>query len=176
MTTVPLRTLADSVNPDAWQLSTAAGDLPLGSARGESPPASGGFFCNGSGILFASTERAFSQALGASFATSDEFLRFFSCAGCFLEDLSHSPVDRLPPREREQALEDCVEPFAARLRTLSPELIVVFLKKIAPFVGRAARLAGTPSESIHVLPFPGMGNQNRYVAELAPILRWGLKP
>src|SRR3970040_2453801 len=93
----------------------------------------------------------------------------------FLEDLSLDPVDHLPRRERVQALEDCVEPFAARLRTLSPELIVVFLKKIAPFVARAARLAGTLSESNHVLPFPGMGNQNRNGAELAPILRRALK-
>ena len=142
---------------------------------GESPPARGGFFYYGSGIAFSSTRRAFSEALGVSFATPDEFLRFFSGAGCFLEDLSHAPVDHLPPRERTQALEDCVEPFASRLRTLSPELIVVFLKKIAPLVVRAATLAGISSESIHVLPFPGMGNQNRYVAELAPILTRALR-
>ncbi len=137
---------------------------------GESPPAKGGFFYYGSGILFSSTQRAFSQALGIAFATPDEFLRFFSGAGCFLEDLSHSPVDHLPRRERERALEDCVGPFAARLRTLSPELIVVFLKRIAPLVERAAGQAGIQSKSIHVLPFPSMGRQNQYVAELAVLL------
>jgi hypothetical protein len=71
--------------------------------------------------------RAFSQALGAPFATPEGFLRFFSGRSCYLEDRSRAPVDHLPRREREQVLEDCVEPFAVRLRTLSPELIVVFL-------------------------------------------------
>ncbi len=63
-----------------------------------------------------------------------------------------------------------MEPFAARLRTLSPELIVVFLKRIAPFVARVARVAGIPSENIRVLPFPAYRYQNRYVVYLAAVL------
>ena len=137
---------------------------------GESPPVSGRFFYFGSGIVFSSTQRAFSNAWTCSFETPDRFLRSFADAGCFLEDLSHSPVDGLPPHERERALEECVKSFAQRLRSISPKFVVVFLKKIAPLVERAAALAGFPHEQIHVLPFPGNGHQNKYVSALTALL------
>ena len=137
---------------------------------GESPPASGGFFYFGSGIVFSSTQRAFRDAFRVSFDGPAEFLRFFRDAGCFLDDLSHAPVDHLPQPERWRALDGCVEAFAARLRVLAPTLVVVFLKKISPLVERAAALAGIASERVCALPFPGNGNQNRYVAQLVGLL------
>lgn len=137
---------------------------------GESPPTSGGFFYFGSGIVCSSTQRAFSQALGVTFATPSDFLDFFRDVGCFLEDLSHSPVDHLPPHRRTEALELCVDSFAKRLQELAPELVIVFLKKIAPLVERAVGEAGIPLGMVRVLPFPGNGHQNRYIAGLTKIL------
>lgn len=99
---------------------------------GESPPVSGRFFYFGSGLAFASTQRAFANAWTCSFETPRHFLRSFADAGCFLEDLSHLPVDGLSQRERKRALEECVESFAQRLRSISPQFVVVFLKKLAP--------------------------------------------
>ena len=137
---------------------------------GESPPARGGFFYFGSGIVFASTQRAFAQAFRRSFTNPEEFLRFFQSSGCYLDDLSHDAVDDRPKLERERALNGCIEAFAQRLRGLKPESIVVFLKKIAPAVARAASLADIPSEKLAFFPFPGNHHQNRYVAQLKAFL------
>ena len=137
---------------------------------GESPPASGRFFYFGSGILCSSTQRAFSQALGVTFATPSDFLDFFGEVGCFLEDLSHSPVDHLPPHRRTEELDLSVDSFAKRLQELTPELVIIFLKKIAPLVEKAAVKAGIPLGMVRVLPFPGSGHQNRYIAGLVKIL------
>ena len=87
-----------------------------------------------------------------------------------MEDLSHSPVNHLPRQKRTQALDLCVDDFAGRLQDLSPELVIVLLKKIAPLVGRAVVKAGIPLSMIRILPFPGNGHQNQYVASLATIL------
>src|SRR5262245_9236373 len=83
---------------------------------GEAPPASGRFFYFGSGIVFASTQRAFARAFRRSFTNPEEFFRFFQRSGCYLDDLSHVPVDNLPSLERERALSGCIDAFGQRLR------------------------------------------------------------
>ena len=137
---------------------------------GESPPAAGGFFYFGRGILFTSTQEAFANAWGRPFQTPAEFLRAFVAAGCYLEDLSHAPVDHLSPPDRNRILEACVAGFAQELRDMSPQVVVVFLRRIAPLITRAVAVAGLPRDHLHVLPFPGHGNRPRYVAGLTQLL------
>jgi hypothetical protein len=137
---------------------------------GESPPANGGFFYFGKGILFKSTERAFARVLGRTFASPEDFFDVFQHNGCFLDDLSLVPIDNLRQSERIGALDSCIDSFAERLRTLMPDRIVVFLKRIESAVTRAALLADIPVGKLIVLPFPGNGHQNRYVTELTALL------
>ena len=111
---------------------------------GESPPASGGYFYFGKGTVFASTQRAFAQAFQRTFSNPAEFFRFFQHSGCFLEDLSHDPVDNLASLERERAIIGCIDSLAHRLRESQPEFIIGFLKKIESPVARAASLADIP--------------------------------
>jgi hypothetical protein len=137
---------------------------------GESPPSSGKFFYFGSGIVFASTKRAFAQAFHRSFSNSEDFFHFFGRCGCYLDDISHDAIDDLPVLERKQAINGCIDSFAQRLRDYKPDAIIVFLKRIASPVTIAASLANIPREKLMFLPFPGNGHQNRYVAELVAFL------
>jgi hypothetical protein len=137
---------------------------------GESPPASGRFFYDGTGIACASTQRAFAQAFARTFHGPQEFLKFFRDAGCYLDDLSHDPVDHLTTADRIRAINSCTDTYARDLQEMQPKLIVVFLKRIFPVVERAASIAGFPGDRLIALPFPGNGHQNKYVAELGALL------
>jgi len=137
---------------------------------GESPPANGGYFYFGKGILFASTKRAFIQAFCKSFTLPEEFFRYFQSSGCFLDDLSSVPVYHLPSVERKQVLIGCIDAFAERLRDLKPDTIIVFLNRIRSPVERAVSLANIPVTKLLYLPFPGYGHQKKYVDPLAEFL------
>lgn len=136
---------------------------------GESPPASGRFFYDKSHMT-TFTSRAFERAFDVQFSSTAEFLEFFKSKGCFLDDVSHDPVDKLGNRERQNALQQCIEPFSRRLRDEHPDIIVVVLKKISDLVSEAVTNAGLQAP-IHVLPFPGNGHQNKYIKSLEVIIR-----
>ncbi len=137
---------------------------------GESPPASGKFFYD-KGPMTRFTAKAFEAAHGLTFSATDqnEFLTYFKKCGCFLDDISHSPIDGLAVEERTRRLAESVAGFARRIAALKPKAIVVTLKKIEPHVRIAAAQAGL-EVPIHVVPFPGHGHQTKYVERLAEIV------
>ncbi|MFL5339016.1 MAG: hypothetical protein ACJ8F7_02520 [Gemmataceae bacterium] len=98
-------------------------------------------------------------------ATMSSF-RFFQRCGCYLDDLSHDPVDPRCRSKRSSELEGCVDGLAMRLRDLKPQRIIVFLKRIELLVLRAVSLAGISCDKLRALPFPGHSHQTRYVQEL----------
>ena len=100
---------------------------------------------------------------------NEGFLDYFMRCGCFLDDLSHSPVDDLPRNERGKALRRCIEPLSERIRQVDPSVIVIVLKKIERFVREAILKSGCNPE-IYVLPFPGNGHQKKYIEQLSGII------
>lgn len=136
---------------------------------GESPPASGAFFYDKSNMT-TFTQRAFEEAYGKRFESTEAFLAGFKAKGCFLDDLSHDPVDHLEKKEREGVLTESIDGLARRLTTADPDVVVIVLKKIAPFV-RAAAAKASSRALIYELPFPGNGHQGKYMAGLTAILR-----
>jgi hypothetical protein len=136
---------------------------------GESPPASGKFFYRG-GAMTAFTMKAFMTAYDISFADQKEFLHAFKAFGCFLDDLSLRPVNRLKGREREQALQDSVESLSDRIRSSEPVVVIAVFRKIEEYVRQAVDESGVPA-TLCVLPSPGYGHQNKYVQGLVEILR-----
>jgi hypothetical protein len=136
---------------------------------GESPPASGKFFYRG-GAMTAFTMKAFMTAYDISFAGQKEFLDDFKAFGCFLDDLSHSPVNRLKGTEREQVLKDSVDSLADRVRNSEPAVVIAVFRKIEGHVRRAVEKSGIAA-TVCVLPAPGNGHQNKYVQGLVEILR-----
>ncbi len=134
----------------------------------ESPPASGRFFYVRSAMT-AYTSRAFETAHGVSFKNNSDFLNYFKGCGCYLDDLSHSPVDQLTYHEREKRLRDNVDSLSQRIREANPAMIAISLKKIEPYVLEAIRKSGC-SPQVVTLPYAGHGHQNEYIELLAAII------
>jgi len=124
---------------------------------GESPPASGKFFYVKSPMT-TFTSRAFERVYGKQFKDNQDFLAFFKDKGCYLDDLSHEPVNHLSAKDREQRLQENIKPLSFRIRLANPPVICTVLKKIETYVYEAVRLSGCTPE-FYVLPFPGSGWQ-----------------
>lgn len=114
--------------------------------------------------------RAFTDAFGKRFQSLGDFLDFFKARGCYLDDLSHQPVDNLPRPERRRVLANSVAQLAERLIEYRPERVIAVLRSIESDVRRAVLIANL-NVPVHAVPFPGQGHQRRFVAELSAILR-----
>jgi hypothetical protein len=136
---------------------------------GESAPASGKFFYSKS-TMTTFTARAFEKVYGLTFTDNADFLRFFQTCGCYLDDLSLTPVNTMRPTERVRTLQASVPALSQRIRDVEPAVIVAVLRKIALYVQEALTLADRPVV-FRVLPFPGNGHQNMYIDGLSQILR-----
>lgn len=136
---------------------------------GESPPANGGFFyiCSPMTNYMA---QVFAEVFGKEFQSVADFLSIFKAEGCYLDDLSHEPVDNLPRRERRKKIDNCVSALAERMKEYQPEHVIAVLKSIETPVRRAAHKANLDVH-IEAVPFPGQGNQCRFAKELSKILR-----
>jgi hypothetical protein len=136
---------------------------------GESAPASGKFFSHQS-VMTTFTARAFEKAYGLTFTDNADFLQFFQTWGCYLEDLSLTPVNTMRPTERRQTLQASVPALSQRIRDVEPAVVIAVLRKIAPYVQEALAPASRPVV-FRVLPFPGHGYQNTYIDGLSGLLR-----
>jgi hypothetical protein len=100
----------------------------------------------------------------------EPFLAWFRDLGCWLTDVAEAPVNRLAERERSRAVDAGVRALADRLRDERPARIIVVLRRIAPAVRAAARLAGLDDGAIDVLPFPVRQWRPVFVRQLGGIV------
>jgi hypothetical protein len=131
---------------------------------GESAPVEGRFFYDGRNLMLSHFKRAFGRA-GENDAA---FLTWFRSAGMLLDDLSHAPVNGLPNAERAAACKAAVPELAARIRAYDPEAIVCVMRSrgIEGYVSEAVTISGTRAQ-FHTTAFPGCGQQNKFVADIA---------
>jgi hypothetical protein len=134
----------------------------------ESPPASGQFFYIKSRMT-TFTSKAFEKAHGICFRSSADFLEHFRDSGCYLDDLTETPVDKLKGAIREEHLVLSISGLASRIKLMRPEVLVCVLKKIEKHVEQAVKQSGV-AVTTYVTPFPGNSHQNKYIAALADIL------
>ncbi len=134
----------------------------------ESPPSSGDFFYVDSGMT-RYTMMAFEKAFGLKFQSTRHFLEYFKDRGCYLDDLTETPVNNLQCTEREQLLKSCVPHLSRRIKQMQPTVIITVLKRIETHVLKAIDQSGISTKA-YTLPFPGNGHQNRYTEMLAEIL------
>jgi hypothetical protein len=133
---------------------------------GESPPRSGDFFyCEGNAML-THMRRAVESVLGES----DNFLKTFLAYGWYLDDLVLEPVDKLSPAQRRAQCLSAQSSLADRIKVYRPEAIVSVVKRSEQFVNAATDMAGSTVPRYGVV-FPGMGNQNRFHAEMVAIIQ-----
>jgi hypothetical protein len=133
---------------------------------GEAPPSrssTASFFYDPGASRHRVVQRVFEKAFDLRFA-DDEFLGWFRRAGCYLEDLSHDPVDGLTDKERSALYALGVERLAATFVELRPAIVISLLRRIAPHVRAAAERSGLHAELIEV-PYPGRWPAHRIAFE-----------
>lgn len=139
---------------------------------GESSPAGGTHFYLADSNLYRATREAFGVGLSVADPPEGEaFLAWFQELGCWLVDLADRPVDRSASADRTPAADAGVPELARTIREVQPARILVVLRRIAPAVRRAARIAGFDDRGIDVLPFPTRQWRPVYVDQLTGILR-----
>lgn len=138
---------------------------------GESPPAGPTFFYEGTSNLAHYTAQAFGKAGLWQAAGAAVFLSEFRRLGCFLVDLSATPVNDLRPGERREACHAGVPALADRLRELRPAAVIAVKTDLEPHVREALMRAGLPASTLTTLPFPASSHQGDYVEQLAARLR-----
>ena len=132
---------------------------------GESAPASGDFFYYGNNAMLGHLRVAVELALGKS----DDFLAAFKAYGWYLDDLVLEPVDKLSLLEREEKCLGAQISLADRIAQYQPLAIVTLLLRISDIV-EAAAVAANSTAPRFAVPFPGMGNQKRFKAEMVRII------
>ncbi len=139
---------------------------------GESPPTGGKFFYDANSVLYFATREAFIAAI-PTLAKRPHFLEAFQRLGCYLDDLSLRPIDKLPKREKLRARDAATPALARRLKGLTPRLVVVVVKGIRPQVHQVLGRVGLEDVPCEALPFPGQWHRADYVAELTALVkRW----
>jgi hypothetical protein len=134
----------------------------------ESPPASGQFFYRRS-MMTTYTSRAFAQVFNRSFDSATDFLNFFQKKDCYLEDMTSTPVNKMSAVDREKTIEMGISQLTEKIRVYIPEAIVIMLRKIERYAKKAITSAGVTCP-VYTLPFPGNGNQNKFIHGLIVIL------
>jgi hypothetical protein len=138
----------------------------------ESRPIGGTFFYAGNSHLVRYTERAFRMAYGVPAMTMADFLDGFKAEGCYLEDLCAEPVNQIKKyalRRAEWARG--VPHLLKQLEGASPLAIVPIHKGSERYVRQAAEQAGLLHLLKAAIPYPGMGNHPRYMAELSRVVQ-----
>lgn len=132
---------------------------------GESAPHNGTFFYCGDTMML----RQMRAAVEDAFGPSANFLAAFKSYGWYLDDLVLEPVNQLRRSERRTKCSRAESNLAERIANYKPSAIVSLLRSIDWIVQRAAISAGIGQPIIPV-PFPGMGQQARFRAEMAAII------
>lgn len=131
---------------------------------GESAPAGGRFFYAANSQV----HRYLGEAL-APYLGDNDFLNRFADAGFFLDDLVLTPVNHLSPRDRAARNLAAIPSLAARLATYQPQAVVGIAKTISEPLTQAHAQAGLDCP-LHVVAFPGTGQQANFRRELTAIL------
>jgi len=133
---------------------------------GESPPHSGKFFYYGNTAL--AHHMSFAMR-SAGLGVDGDFLLRFKAYGWYLDDLVLVPVDRMRPAQRREACLAARSSLADRIAEYRPQAIVTVLLRIKEIVEAAATAAGSDAPR-YAVPFPGNGQQARFLREMADIL------
>ncbi len=137
---------------------------------GESPPAGGTFFYFGDSLLHDATREAFFRAWPALRRRQLDFLSAFQALGCYVEDLSLKPVDKLPADEAEGLLCGGIPKLVRRIAPLRPAAVVIVKSSIVPKATYAVKRAGHGAVDRDELPFPTY-HRKRYVDELSILVK-----
>lgn len=132
---------------------------------GESAPVSGDFFYYGNTSMSRHMQRAIETSLGEG----GDFLERFKNYGWYLDDLVLTPVNHLDKKQRIATCRAAQDSLTKRIVEYKPDAIVSLLLVIKNIVDAAA-IAADSNAVRFAVPFPGMGQQGRFQAEMAIIV------
>jgi len=136
----------------------------------ESPPFSGNFFYRGDDFA-QFTHRAFVKVCEpVKGLTTDEFLHYFRNRGFYLEDLCHTPVNRMNDNDRRAERERGVEALCKKIRRWRPRAIICCMKEINEYVLRSIELSELDRFYYFLLPYPRQKHIASYISGLENVL------
>jgi len=133
---------------------------------GESAPNSGDFFYYGNTAL---TGYMADAMKAAGLRGDGDFLDRFKAYGWYLDDLVLTPVNYLGRSQRKKECRDARASMAARIKEYQPRAIVSLLLSIRDDVEISAGNARSDAP-LFAVPFAGMGQQPRFLKEMARII------
>jgi hypothetical protein len=98
-----------------------------------------------------------------------DFLERFKAFGWYLDDLVLEPVNHLGKSERIAKCREAQQSLADRIIKYQPQAIVSLLLFIEPFVDAAA-IEAKSAASRYAVRFPGMGQQKRFMDDMAALV------
>lgn len=134
------------------------------------------FFYCASGNLYKNTLKAFAEVYGKQLCgEGEQFLKFFSWRGCYLDDLCLDPVDCFDKATRKQMRRQSEASLAERIGHMEPKPLqcIVVMKGIEKNVRSTLQQAGTSTIRFRSVTFPRpeFGHSKKYVQEMIPILQ-----
>lgn len=126
---------------------------------GESAPAGGSFFYSAYSILYEAILEAYKEVF-PNCSDGQNFLRFFQRKGCYLEDLCHIPVNKMPIPQRKEERKKGIIPLSEKLKKLEPVAVIIVMQGIDEEVNQAIFLSEVHPLYINSTNFP-FGKKNK---------------
>jgi len=145
----------------------------------ESPPVGGGYFyfekASGGNHLFRETMRALGwwpmdEPMHTGFDKSS-LLRKFQGAGHYLIDLSPTPVDGLPPKERRIALRKSVPHMMDELTAINPNGVLIIKRNVFRILYPNLKSSEFKVLNSEPIPFPSNHWQAVYRERIRGLIR-----
>ena len=105
-----------------------------------------------------------------AFDGKEDFLEWFKEKGYFLDDLILDPVNKMKSRKRRRLRLESIPDLAKRISIYRPTNVVALMKAIEPMVNDAVAKAGLRDCRLYATHFPGCGQQNVFMSEIADII------
>ncbi|GAB4321683.1 MAG: hypothetical protein Kow0074_12660 [Candidatus Zixiibacteriota bacterium] len=140
---------------------------------GEAPPVSGEFFYKWRrpDSIHHYTQRAFADVFESVPEDPRKFLSYFRRAGCYFEDLCHTPIRTRSARRKDLRREHGIALLTERIKRHHPLAVIAVMKEIALHVRVASCFARVDPDQVYTLPYPGQSHQLEYVRQLRAVLR-----
>ena len=129
---------------------------------GESAPVNETFFYRENSQVYRYMRKAFEEP--------KDFLNMFKSRGFFLDDLVLSPVNHLTPPQRRQQCMNSIPSLANRISIYRPLVVVSIMLSINEAIETAIDQSGLHSIVHYSVPFPGTGQQNRFLERMSSII------
>ncbi|TLV01359.1 hypothetical protein [Dyadobacter luticola] len=139
----------------------------------EAPGGGEKHFYHGNTNLYRTIRGAFEIVYG-NFNSPEDFIKFFKSIGCFLDHLSQAPLDKTNRQARLEGRKSAVASLSSRINEMNPEIVVVLMREITPFVESALGQSNIRSvQSLLVVPYPAGSHANKQncISEITQILK-----